>query len=229
MADVGSVGPLEDETMAEWYERNARRILIGVGTFAFVVLLAWWMRTSNARKEAFAAQSLEQARASAEAGNLPLAASDLSRVADRFRGTRSGDEAAVLLAQVRLLQGQTDAAVSSLQEFVAGRHPDYVKASAYNLLGAGLENKGDMRGAAEAYRQAAENATMDFLKAAYLMDAGRTAAASGDTAAAKAAYSRILTEFAELDQATEARVRMAEVGGIVPPAPRSTNRSRSGS
>jgi len=187
-----------------------------------VVLLAsaiFLYKTSQARKESFAAQELMQARNSAESGNLPLAAADLSKLADRFSGTRAADEASILLNQVRMVQGQRDVAVNALQQFVRGRHADYVLASAYALLGGGLEDQGKAKDAGEAYRQASAKAELDFQKAQYLLDAGRAFTVAGDSTAAKAAYGEVLNKFGRIDQAAEARVRMAELGGTVPPPP----------
>ena len=203
------------------YARKNTRVLSFVGGTIFVVAAGVWLWISSARrKEAFAQQALGQARVSAESGNLPLAASDLARLAERFAGTHAADEAVVMLAQVRLLQGQHEVATNDLQRFVRARHPAYVKASAYSLLGNALEDRGKLREAGEAYRQAAAEATLDFLKATYLLDAGRVLAAGGDTTGARAAYAEVLSRYGQLDQSAEARVRQAEIGGEVPPLPK---------
>ena len=211
---------LEEFNFTEYARKNTRSLTIVGGTVFLLVASVWLWNTSARRKEAFAEQALGQARVSAESGNLPLAASDLARLVERFGGTHAADEAAIMLAQVRLLQGQRDVAINDLQRFVRARRPAYVRASAYSLLGYGLEDVGKLREAGAAYRQAASNAAVDFLKATYLLDAGRALAAAGDTAGARAAYSEVLTKFGELDQAAEARVRMAEIGGEVPAPPR---------
>lgn len=206
----------EELDFSEWMERHGRTLAIVAISLLVLATAIWLFLASGRRKEAFAAQDLARARATAESGNLPLAANDLSRLAERFRGTKAGDEAAVLLNQIRLLQGQRDVAVTSLQEFVSGSHTDDSKASAYGLLGAGLEDKGQFREAADSYRQAARHAQVDFLKAGYLLEAARTFVLAGDSTAARTAYGEVLSRFGELDQAAEARVRMAEIGGTVP-------------
>jgi TolA-binding protein len=124
----------------------------------------------------------------------------------------------VLLAQVRLVQGgpQTTAAVQALQAFVKKRHPDYVLGSAWSLLGGGLEQEYKYREAADAYRKASEIVSHDFLKAQYLLDAGRTLAIAGDSTGARKAYSEVLERFAALNQSVEARVRLGELGGTAP-------------
>ena len=213
---------LDDESFAEFVQRDGKKLAIGG---AVVVLLAagvWLYQSSARRKEAFASQELMSARASAEAGNLPLAASDLTRLIDRFGGSKSADEGVILLSQIRLVQGQRDVAINALQQFVRGSHDDYIKASAYGLLGGGLEDKGQLKQAGDAYRLASQNAPLDFLKAQYLIDAGRAFAASGDSAAARLAYGEVLQKWPRIDQASEARVRMGEAGGVVPPLPKDT-------
>lgn len=209
----------EELNLSEWIARNGRKAAI-IGGALFVVLAgAWLYVTSAKRKESFASQELMRARSSAEAGNLPLAASDLTRLTERFKGTRAADEAVVLLNQIRLVQGQRDIAVTSLQEFVRSGHDADVLASAYGLLGAALEDQGKPRDAAEAYRRGSRSARLDFAQAQFLLDAGRAFTTAGDTASAKATFADILTRFGRLDQAAEARVRMAELGGTVPPPP----------
>lgn len=217
---VAGSSKFEEFDLAGFARKNQRILSIVSGAVLVVVAGGWLWTTSAKRKEAAAAQALTQARAAAESGNMPLAASDLARLVDRFGGTNSADQAAILLNQVRLVQGQRDAAVTALQEFVRGRRPAHVKASAYALLGSALEDTGKPRDAAEAYRQAVEFAELDFLKATYLLDAGRASTVGGDTTGARAAYEEVLTKYGELDQAAEARVRMAELGGTVPPTPR---------
>lgn len=226
MADATPDTSYEVRDWGEWLARNTRKVLIGLAVVAAAAAAFWWYRTTMVRKEAFASQALDRARAAAEAGNLPLAASDLARVVDRFAGTKAGDQAAILLAQVRLTQGQVAEAVNGLQSFVQGRHPDYVRASAYSLLGSGLENQGKLREAGDAYRRASESARLDYLKATYLIDASRALAAAGDTAGARAALVQLLTEYAELDQASEARVRLGELGGEEPAASRTARRNQ---
>lgn len=216
---------LGESDWSEWARSNARTIGYAAAAILAVVLI-WVLYSASAkRKESFAAQRLTQARGAAESGNLPLAASDLTQVIEQFGGTRAASEAAILLAQVRLIQGQVDLAVNSLQEFVRGRHANWVKASAYGLLGGGLETQGRNREAGEAYRRAAELARLDFQKAGYMLDASRALAASGDSAGAREVLVSLLRQYGELEQAAEARVRLAELGGEVPEPARSSQRS----
>ena len=202
----------------QWFKEHTRDILVGIGAVVVVAAAAWLYVTSENRKETFAAQALAKARGDAEAGDLPLAAYDLSQLSDRYSGTKAADQGAVLLGEVRLVQGgtQVDAAVKGLQAFVAKKHADYILASAWALLGAGLEQQNKYREAAQAYRKAAAAIPYDFLKAQYLLDAGRTLAVAGDSAEARKAYADVIEGFGALGQASEARVRLGELGGTAP-------------
>lgn len=208
--------PVAGRDWGAWFKEHTREVGFGAGVVAIVVAAGWLYVASEARKQVFAAQALTQARTEAEAGNLPLAASDLSRIIDRYSGSSAADEAQILLDEVRLIQGQTAAAVKDLQGFVEKSHARHVLASAWSLLGGGLEEQHKFKDAADAYRKAAEQATHDFLKATYLLDAGRTLAIAGDSAASRAAYSEVLEKYGELGQAAEARVRLGELGGTAP-------------
>jgi predicted negative regulator of RcsB-dependent stress response len=212
---VGTV-PVAQRDWGIWFKVHVLQVGYATGAVVILVAAVWLYFTSEARKESFAAQALTQARSEAEAGNLPLAASDLSRLMDRYTGTKAADEAAVLINEVRLVQGQTDAAVKDLQTVVQKSHPKYVLASAWSLLGGGLENQRKFKDAAQAYRRAAELAPHDFLTAQYLLDAGRVLVVSGDSTGARSAYGEVLQKYGDLPQAAEARVRMAEIGGAVP-------------
>ena len=210
--------PVAGQDWGEWIQEHTRDVALAIGAVVVVAAGIWLYVTSESRKELYAAQALTKARGDAEAGDLPLAAYDLNQLMDRYGGTRAADEGAVLLAEVRLVQGgtQTAAAVTALQGFVRKRHPDYILGSAWSMLGGGLEQQGKFRDAAAAYRTAAEVVPHDFLKAQYLLDAGRTLAIAGDSAGARKAYGEVLERFGSLNQAAEARVRLGELGGTAP-------------
>ncbi len=208
--------PAAQRDWGEYFRTHAREVAYGATAVVVIGVAIWLYVTSEMRKQAFAAQALSQARAEADAGNLPLAANDLSRLVDRYGGTRAADDAVVLLNDVRLLMGKTADAVQDLRVFLAKGHPKDILASGWSLLGGGLESQRKFKDAAAAYRKVAEIATHDFLRAQGLLDAGRVLTAAGDTAGARAAYGELLEKYGELSQAAEARVRMGEVGGTVP-------------
>ena len=176
-----------------------------------IVLLAW--NTLSARQtEQAAGVRLNAARLAFESRNYPLAASELSQVVENYSGTRAAQEANLLLAQSRLLQGQSQQAIELLKRFAPRADPAF-RAQAYGLLGAAYDNVGHPKEAAEAYQQAADAAQLPFLKAQFLTEAGRAWVAAGDTARAVQAYRTVVaqTDSAAMMVAGEAKVRLGEL------------------
>ena len=202
---TGASGP------TPWYrDRNRQLALIG-GAIVVALLVAWFTITSGRRKEEFAARSLNQARAAAEAGNLPLASSELQKLIQTYGGTDAAREAVITLNQVRMVNGQSELAAVGLRDFLSTKPDPKYAAPAYGLLGAALENARKWGDAAEAFRKASQTAELDYLRARYLIDAGRAYREAGKTAEAIAVYREVLTKYPKSSSVTEANVRLAEV------------------
>ena len=199
------------EQIVTWFRTNQRKLTIAGGAIVVIAAGVWFTVTARERREAFAQRELQAARVSAEAGNLALAANDLSRLITAYDGTPASEEARLVLGQVRLLSDQPDLAVADLQQFVAAGPRRQFRASAYSLLGAALEQSGNFADAAQAYLQGADGPGYELLLAELLMDAGRAFVLAGDTTAAVSAFQRVLTDFEEPPRAVEARLRLAEL------------------
>ena len=199
------------ETPTAWYRDKPR--LIGAVAIAVVLLavVAWLVLASGRRKEEFAARSLNQARTAAEAGNLPLASSELQRLIETYRGTDAATEAAITLNQVRMVNRQSELAAVGLRDFLAKKPARKYLAPAHGLLGTALENSKRPAEAAEAFANASKSADLDYLKARYLIDAGRAYRSAGKTAEAEAAYREVIQKHPKSSSFTEAQVRLAEL------------------
>jgi len=174
-----------------------------------VVLFVWQLSTQR-RSEEIASRELQGARFAFENQNLPLAASELARVIENYSGTNAAEEGRLLLANVRLLQGQPQQAVEVLRDY-APRAGGAYRPQAYGLLGAAYENLGRFREAGEAYENGSAAARLDFQKAQLLSDAGRAWTIAADTARAIAVYQRIVQDFPNEGAVTEAKVRLGEL------------------
>jgi predicted negative regulator of RcsB-dependent stress response len=202
------------EIILKWARAN-EKLVAGVAVGLAVVAAGIWFAVSaRERRESFARRELAQARQAAEAGNLPLAASDLSRVVGSFGGTAAGQEARLVLAEVRLRQGQAALAASELRDFVGGSVRPQYRAQAYELLGLALEQSGQLGAAGKAFEDGSNAATAEYkyLSASLLLSASRAYAAGGDTAAAIRMLERLAAEFEETSAAQEAQLRLAELG-----------------
>jgi outer membrane protein assembly factor BamD (BamD/ComL family) len=194
-----------------WYRDRQRQLVIGISAVAVLALVGWFVVTSGNRKEAFAARSLNQARSAAEAGNLPLASSELQRLITTYKGTDAASEAVITLNQVRMINGQNELAAVGLREYLASKPATKYLAPANGLLGAALENSKHWAEAAQAYAQASNTAQVPYLKASYLVDAGRAYREAGKTAEAERAYRTVLQKYPDSPSFTEAQVRLAEL------------------
>jgi TolA-binding protein len=194
-----------------WYLRRQRLLTAAAVAVAALLVISWFVMASGRRKEEFAARSLNQARASAEAGNLPLASSELQKLITTYKGTDAAHEAVITLNQVRMVNGQSELAVVGLREFLATKPPAKYVAPANGLLGAALENAKRWADAANAYTAAANAIDVPYLKAAYLVDAGRAQVEAGHSEEAAKTYRTILQKYPDSPSFTEAQVRLAEL------------------
>lgn len=194
-----------------WYRDRQRYLLAGLIVLAAAAIVSWFVVASGRRKEQFAARSLNQARAAAEAGNLPLASSELQRMITTYKGTDAANEAVITLNQVRMVNGQSELAAVGLREFLATKPVAKYVAPASSLLGAALENSKRWVEAANAYSQASDAAEIPYLKAAYLLDAGRAYRQAGRTEDAIRVYRAIVQKYSDSPSFTEAQVRLAEL------------------
>lgn len=204
---AGSVPP------APWYRDRNRLLVAGAIAAAVVAAVAWFVVTSGKRKEEFASRSLSQARATAEAGNLPLASSELQKLIQTYKGTDAASEAVITLNQVRLVNGQGELAAVGLRDFLATNPAKKYIAPANGLLGASLENSHKWADAGDAFLRASEAADVPYLKAQYLVSAGRAYTEAGKKDEAAAAYRAVVEKFPKSSSMTEAQVRLAELTG----------------
>lgn len=194
-----------------WYRDRTRQLVALAVALLGAGLIGWFLLSSGRRKEEFAARSLNQARAAAEAGNLPLASSELQKLIQAYKGTEAASEAVITLNQVRMVNGQSELAAVGLREFVATKPAPEFAAPANGLLGAALENARKYADAGDAFLAASRAADLDYLRARYLVDAARAYREGGKTQQAVAAYREVIQKYSTTSSVTEAQVRLAEV------------------
>jgi len=209
-AQTTQPGDQRFDALVAWAKRN-RGTVITVGVIVVLGgLLYGWSFLSRSQQEAAAGQGLGRGRFALESKNYPLAASELSRVIENYSGTKSAQEATILLAQVRLAQGHPQQAIEILDKFAGSASHDY-QPQAYGLLGAAYENISRPKDAAQAYEKASEAARFPFLAAQFMSDAGRAWLAGGDTTRAKASYQTIVSKYDSTGTVVEAKVRLGEL------------------
>ncbi|HET9065818.1 MAG TPA: tetratricopeptide repeat protein [Gemmatimonadales bacterium] len=209
-APAASDSPIGD---APSFLTPARLKMLGIGAaiVAVAAVVVWFVITSGQRKEAFAAQALEQARGTAEQGNIADAVQQFEKVVELYGGTSAAHEATLGMAQARLVAGQNELAISTLEEFLKANPPASYASPANGLLGTGYENVGRYDDAMAAYQRAAEEADISYLKATLLLDAGRSAMLAGKSDAARGIYEKIIADYGDTPARSEAEVRLAEL------------------
>lgn len=193
----------------EWAELHSR-LLTMIAVAIVVVAGGFWFYTKSHEARAHnAATALRQAELAVGSGNLALAQSDLEKIVDRYSATRSGEQARLILAEVRYDRGQYADGISTLQPLTKV-DDDGLRASAYNLIGAGYEQQQKYVEAAAAYRDAAKSSPYAVDRDQYLANAARALTTGGKLEEAKALWSQLAADPAS-SAGAEARVRLGEI------------------
>jgi predicted negative regulator of RcsB-dependent stress response len=197
------------QNLLAWAEMHSR--LLTVIAVAIIVIAGgfWFYTKSHEARARNAAAALQQAQLAVASGNLALAQSNLENIVDRYDATRSGKQARLILAEVRFDRGQFADGVSVLQPLTDDGDKE-LRASAYNLIGAGYEQQKKLDDAAKAYRQAAEATPHKIDRDQYLASAARALTAGGKLDEAKKLWGDLASDPAS-SVAAEARVRLGEI------------------
>ena len=199
----------DEESLTDWLLLHRREVAWAVVALAIVVLGFWYYGRSQSIRAQRAEAQYFQARQSAAAGNLPLAVSDLKKVAARYEGTRAGAQASLSAAQLLYDQKKYKEGIDVLQKAEA-KAPEDFNPSIHVLEAAGYEELKDFVAAAAQYKLAAKETRFPGDKAQYQAAAATDYMAAGKTEEAKA----IWTELAKDETgplAAEAKVRLGEV------------------
>jgi predicted negative regulator of RcsB-dependent stress response len=206
---VAARPPLENsaESLIDWFKAHGKQVgLAAIGIAVVVAGVVFW-RGASTRKELNADRALADAQRTYASGNLPLAQSDLQRLAQRYGGTRAAVQGQLLLAQVHFENKKVDDGLRVLGQISS---PGIFAASVHAMRGIGLEQAGKPAEAAEAYLAAARAADTPQDKALHQADAARAYAAAGR----KDDAIRVWRELANDEQSPlsgEAKLRLGEL------------------
>jgi predicted negative regulator of RcsB-dependent stress response len=199
----------DEESFSEWLMLHKREVSWAIIALAIVVLGYWYYERSESLKAQRAETAYFQARQSAASGNLPLAVSDLQKVATRYEGTRAGAQASITLAQALYQQQKFKEGIATLKNAEVKAPADF-RPSIHVLEADGYEELKDFVAAAGQYKVAAQETRYPADKAQYQAYAARDYMAAGKSEEAKA----IWTELAKDETsplAAEAKVRLGEL------------------
>ena len=205
-------GATEQAPLLVRLEKYRKPITYGLGALAVLVIGAWLYSETGRRKTSAAADALDGARNSFEAGNLPAASTEFQRVIQAYRGTDAAYQAELGLNAVRLQSGQAQLAVDELKKFADSHPPALYESGAALMMGGALENLAKFDEAAAAYLKAAEAAPEDYRKVEALLGAARAYQLAGKEKEGEDVLRRIISKFPEdTPGVAEAKVRLAEL------------------
>ena len=199
----------DEDSVGDWAILHRRELTWALVAVAVILGGFWFYQRSQSIKAQRAESAYFQARQSAAAGNVPLAVSDLRKVVARYEGTRSGTQAALMLAQTLFDQKQFKEGLEVLKKAESSAADDF-RASIHVLEAAGHEELKDYSAAAEQYKLAAQTTAFPVDKAKYQAAAARDYMAAGKPDLAKAIWTELAKDEAH-PEAAEARVRLGEL------------------
>lgn len=200
---------IEPESLAEtWLLYQKQIITVAVVLAAGAGGFYLWKRSGQIKEEKAGAAFLA-AEAAFMSGNKPLAQTELEKIVTRYKGTTSGTQAAMLMAQALFEQGKHAEGIAQLEGALGGA-PASLKAGIHALIAAGHEGAGKAAEAAAAYGKAAAASEFTIDQDMYKMEQARVLAGSGDAAGARTIYEEIGGRE-DSPFAGEARVRLGEV------------------
>ena len=194
----------------DWFHVNQRWVAAGAVVALVAVLGGWYVTRAKALKNENADKQLLLAKQSVASGNVPLAESDLQKVADRFSGTPAGAEAGMMLGQLKLDKGDYQGAATYLAK-LAGDLSGPNAASARALLGDAYAQLGKPAEAAAEYERAAAETAMPNEKASLLAKAGHAYMTAGKQPEARKIWQALATQQDNQAVAAEAHVRLGEL------------------
>jgi len=199
------------ESFLDWFRINSRLVGAAVAVVVAVAFGFWFYNRSVVLKAENADKKLLAAKQSIGSGNLPLAQSDLKKVADQYGGTGAGAEAGMLLAQLKMDQGDNQGAVTVLTDLVHKFPSGPYAASVRALLGDAYEQLGKPAEAAAEYEKAALATALPNERALLMSKLGRAWAAAGKTDKARQTWESLASQQSSASLAAEARIRLGEL------------------
>lgn len=200
------------ENASDWARSNQKPIIIVLGAIAVVALLILGYRYNDRSTNEQAAAALTRAQLTAQQG--PASATTmtaLAGVAQKYGKTSAGQQAALLLAQVRYEAGQYAEGVKGLEGQVGSATADFV-ASFEQMIGMGYEAQAKHDQAAEHFGKAAAATKFAQDKAYYQASQAHALMSAGKLDAAKALWQE-LADREDPRFGQEAQVRLGEIAG----------------
>jgi predicted negative regulator of RcsB-dependent stress response len=157
---------------SSWANRNRQKVTIAAVAFIVAILALIWYSHYRSTMADKATTELTRVRATVQSGNTQLAISDLQKYIDRFGGTKTADEARLMLAQQYLISSQPQKAVDIIKP-AADNPGTAAGAQASLLLAQAYEAAKSSENAEKEYLALADKAPYLYMKQDALDNAAR--------------------------------------------------------
>lgn len=199
----------------QFMDRNQKKLIVLAVLIAIAAAVAIVWRGLQQSHEHTAGSALTQADDQAS----------LQKLIKEYPKTAAAGSARVLLAEKQWEEGQQDASIATLKEFLSDNQEHPALATAQASLGSKLASQGKTDEAATVFQQLVDNEKARNLAPFALLSLGDLAKAAGDTSKAEGFYQRAQNEFPDSTFANNASRRIsllkakAPVEIDAPPAP----------
>jgi len=198
-------------SFTDWLEANRRAVSIAGALVAAAVVGGWFYMRSAEIKRMNAERSLAQAKQSIAAGNKALAATDLQRVATRYKGTPGGATAALLLAQVHYDDGKFAEGIAAMAPYRSSSAAGASLPEIWALTGDGQLMLGQGDSAVASFQRAAGATDMPGARAAFRARAARALMIAGKPQEARAIWEQLAADPEATIVKAEAEIRIGEL------------------
>jgi tetratricopeptide (TPR) repeat protein len=207
-----------DSEIVQKLQRN-RNILIGVIAAVVLLVAAWvgynyYKKTKNEEAQAYMFPAVYHFEA--DSLNKALKGDGINdglvTIADEYGMTDAGNLAQFYAGVAYLKQGQFDNAITYLKDFKSSDL--LVQARAQALVGDAYMEKGQAGEAITYYEKAADYKTNAFFTPQYLMKLAAAQETNNNTAAAIQTYDRIINEYPNSAEITNAKKYKSKLQGL---------------
>ena len=180
----------------EFATENATALAGAILAVILLIVGIYFYSGSSASSKETAAQALSQAKNNLTSGNLQVAMLELRNIADENRGSKLGAEALYILGSSQYLANNFAEAQRVFEEYV-DRYSDQKisRIGAIAGIAACMENNGQFASAAGKFLEALDEDPKGPVAEDYAIGALRNYLLSGDIAASRKLYDRILEDF----------------------------------
>ncbi|MEO7086907.1 MAG: tetratricopeptide repeat protein [Gemmatimonadaceae bacterium] len=199
------------QSFFNWTRANSRALSIAASVIVVAGAGYWFYMRSKQIQEMNAEKALNTAKQSMQAGNIPLAQSDIQKVYARYEGTAAGVQAGMLLAQMDFDTGKSQDGISILEKLAGSSSASSMQATILSLEGDGYSQMGKPDEAAKKYDAAADATRFELEKAYQRSKAARAYQAAGNVAKAREIWTQLANDPSAVSMSSEAHVRLGEL------------------